>query len=432
MPGAEAVIDAAERARQRQIVQRILASSLFEKSERLREFLSYVAERALSGEPSKIHEEEIAIAVFGRSLSAQNSDTIVRVHASQLRKRLQQYFAAEGTLEPVIIEIPKGSYTPVFRTRDAEVVDAGSAQSTLPAAVPAHAHRWILAAAALAIFLCGAGVPYAYYQWVLFYRVSGLPTDSRTVKEFWSVVLPPGRQTDIVLADSSLSLFADLIHRPVTLSEYLERDFAGLTRGLDSDPGLVRASRMLMHRQNTTIGDANLARKLGLLAAGLQTRASLFYARDYHTRAFKSDNVILVGARRANPWVELVEDRLNFRFGYDEERRIAVIENRAPAAGERASYAVELQGVSRQGYAVIALLPNQNNDGTILYFAGTEMEGTEVCGDFLTNEERVSWLRSLPGKRLAGAFPAFEVLLKTTVIGGATPTFDVVTYRVRR
>lgn len=45
-------------------------------------------------------------------------DNIVRVHASTLRKRLEQYFAGEGANEPLILEIPRGNYAPVFRTRE--------------------------------------------------------------------------------------------------------------------------------------------------------------------------------------------------------------------------------------------------------------------------------------------------------------------------
>ena len=47
-------------------------------------------------------------------------DTLVRVLVSQLRKKLHEHFAGEGHDEPVIIEIPKGSYVPVFRPRPEE------------------------------------------------------------------------------------------------------------------------------------------------------------------------------------------------------------------------------------------------------------------------------------------------------------------------
>jgi hypothetical protein len=39
------------------------------------------------------------------------------VQISQLRKKLQEHFSEEGRDEPLIIEIPKGNYVPVFRPR---------------------------------------------------------------------------------------------------------------------------------------------------------------------------------------------------------------------------------------------------------------------------------------------------------------------------
>src|SRR5262245_42214962 len=101
------------------LVQRVAASAAFRKSRRLQDFLLFVCERALRDADCVVHEQEIGIAVFGRAPDFDSShDTLVRVQASQLRKRLQQYFSSDGADEAVIIEVPKGRYTPVFRARD--------------------------------------------------------------------------------------------------------------------------------------------------------------------------------------------------------------------------------------------------------------------------------------------------------------------------
>jgi len=56
--------------------------------------------------------------VLGRPPDYDTShDTLVRVLVSQLRKKLHEHFATDGRDEPVIVEIPKGSYVPVFRPR---------------------------------------------------------------------------------------------------------------------------------------------------------------------------------------------------------------------------------------------------------------------------------------------------------------------------
>ena len=72
--------------------------------------------------PAEIHEQEVGHKVFGRPRDYDTgSDNIVRVHASMLRKRLEQYFAEDGAAEPVIVEIPRGNYAPVFHERAVEL-----------------------------------------------------------------------------------------------------------------------------------------------------------------------------------------------------------------------------------------------------------------------------------------------------------------------
>ena len=102
----------------RAILRRILSSRQIEKSTRIRDLLAYVCEKALIEELIEIHEQEIGIKVFGRKADYDTmADNVVRVTASQARRKVEQYFATDGVWEPVILEIPKGQYTPVFRER---------------------------------------------------------------------------------------------------------------------------------------------------------------------------------------------------------------------------------------------------------------------------------------------------------------------------
>jgi hypothetical protein len=98
-----------------QLVERILASRYFVKSERLRTFLVYLCRTALEGRTHEINEETIAAQVFGRGVSFDPAvDTLVRSHAFRLRQRLQQYFSSEEPDAQLTLEIPKGGYAPVF------------------------------------------------------------------------------------------------------------------------------------------------------------------------------------------------------------------------------------------------------------------------------------------------------------------------------
>src|SRR6516225_9553340 len=109
----------------RLLVERLAASTYFNKSARLRDLLVYLTERVLEDEAVEIHEQEVGFRVFGRARDYDTAaDNIVRVHASMLRKRLDQYFVAEGATEPTVIEIPRGNYAPVFRERPKDVAEA--------------------------------------------------------------------------------------------------------------------------------------------------------------------------------------------------------------------------------------------------------------------------------------------------------------------
>jgi hypothetical protein len=115
------------------LVERVAVSRYIGRSARLRNFFLYVCERVLKDDADQIHEQELGHAVFGRSRDYDTgADNIVRVHASLLRKRLEQYFAAEGKDEPMVIELPKGNYAPVFRARVQPEPEIPSPDPALP------------------------------------------------------------------------------------------------------------------------------------------------------------------------------------------------------------------------------------------------------------------------------------------------------------
>lgn len=99
-------------------VQRILESRIFSNCDRLIRFVSFAAQHALksSGEPLK--EYVIGLEVFDRASSYDpRIDPIVRVEARRLRSKLNSYYASVGREDPVLIEFPKGTYTPSFCRR---------------------------------------------------------------------------------------------------------------------------------------------------------------------------------------------------------------------------------------------------------------------------------------------------------------------------
>jgi hypothetical protein len=94
----------------RQHLQAILASRSFVTATRPRRFLTYIVEETLAGRKDGIKELVLGIEVFDRPADFDPKvDTIVRVEAGKLRKRLEEYYAQDGATATVRIEVPKGS-----------------------------------------------------------------------------------------------------------------------------------------------------------------------------------------------------------------------------------------------------------------------------------------------------------------------------------
>lgn len=100
-------------------LQRVLASPGFVRNERMSRFLRFIVERQLHGREGELKESLIGIEVFGRKPGFDpQHDSIVRTEAGRLRSRLSEYYTSEGKDDPMIIELPKGGYVPVFRRQD--------------------------------------------------------------------------------------------------------------------------------------------------------------------------------------------------------------------------------------------------------------------------------------------------------------------------
>jgi Tol biopolymer transport system component len=103
----------------RRQLERVLASPGFLRNERMSRFLRFLAERRLEGSDNQLKESVIAVEVFGRKPDHDPSqDSIVRTEAGRLRARLAEYYVGEGKDDGIVIDLPKGGYTPVFRLRD--------------------------------------------------------------------------------------------------------------------------------------------------------------------------------------------------------------------------------------------------------------------------------------------------------------------------
>jgi len=96
-------------------LEHVLRSPHFDGSTRSREFLRYVVDEVLAGRAAYLKQAAIAVEVFGRKPDFDAViDPIVRVQAGRLRRSLERYYLLSGESNSIRIELPKGSYAPVF------------------------------------------------------------------------------------------------------------------------------------------------------------------------------------------------------------------------------------------------------------------------------------------------------------------------------
>src|ERR1700730_5605144 len=90
-------------------------SPVFSHSSRQTKLLQYLCNKVLLGEAEHIKATTIAMEVFGRRWDFDESrDSIVRVEAHRLRRKLAKYYEGEGAKNHLRIVLAPGGYVPEF------------------------------------------------------------------------------------------------------------------------------------------------------------------------------------------------------------------------------------------------------------------------------------------------------------------------------
>jgi serine/threonine-protein kinase len=127
-------MDAGEIRRQ---TERVLSSRTFTASGRMSRFLRFAVERTLEGRGGELKEYLLGVEIFDREESFDpRVDPIVRVEARRLRSKLKSFYENEGSCDPLVIELPTGSYVPRFRIRGSEPSPASVAPERNIAVLP--------------------------------------------------------------------------------------------------------------------------------------------------------------------------------------------------------------------------------------------------------------------------------------------------------
>jgi len=411
-----------------ELVQRVAASSRFNKAPLLSRFLVHVCDRTLKGRQSEITEHQLGVQVFGRPISySPSEDNIVRNYARQLRKRLAEHFATEGRTEPFRIEIPVGGYVPVFvPQREDSATEALNEPTIMPRLSPALAGpqtaRWSWRRSLLLVFYSLVLASLVVYGTL---RFETRKTTSGLTQILWTQLFSPGADTFVVPADSGFGILQNLSKTRLPLAEYVNGRYTSLTL----PPMDIHNANDLYTQRYTSVVDLEVAANLSRLPEVVPGRLVLRFARDLRMDDLKQGNAILIGSMYSNPWAEVFQHNLNFRFDYRPQVNSSWIVNTNPHPGEARSYENNWDGPSHLTYAVIAFIPNLNGNGHVLLIQGLDMAGTQAAAELLFHESEIAPIlkqASLPG----GGLRPFEILLQTTSIGANAPNALIVATRI--
>jgi hypothetical protein len=350
------------------------------------------------------------------------------VHVRQLRLKLHEYFDGVGREEKLIVEIPKGSYAPVFRNaKPAEITTVAMAEAA-PVIPQSHGAvlPWVLVG--FLTILCA----------VLLYRSQG------NVQGAVSSIIPPAwpfsqifdarHQTVIVVADGNYGMLRILTGQRGSLDQYVNHEFPQRAPVAKMGEAGSSLNDYISNSTLTSFADVADAVSLIKMAGPLQKQAFVRSAKDLKVRDLDHENFIFIGSPASNPWVALFQDKLNFR-----ETEAAVGKsaksflNTHPLPNEQVQYqGLRWTGMEGEDYATIALLPNITHDGSVLILQGLQQEGTEAAGRFLAEPDNRRLLENELGIQVSDAKNQnvwFEALIRSRTVSGAPNSTTLVSVR---
>jgi hypothetical protein len=414
-------------------LRRLLGSPTFHGSKRCQQFLEYVCEKSLAGETGALKERSIALDVFGRHLDAvgHTEDTIVRVSAREVRKRLTQYYATpEGTVSAIVIVLPSGSYAPEFHyTKAPETKIAILESQPIPAAVPEHP---LLAAREsskpnvrlrlLIAAVCGAALVAAGAA-----TVKWRTTDARSVafQRFWAPVI---HSSEPLLVGVGHPLVYQPSHRAAQLSERrLPATPFPVQRALELAPEELNGADIVpVFDQFVGFGDMVAANEVSQMLAQRSRSVRLMMASSIPFSDLRQFQTYLIGSV-SNHWTMELGQNWRFRFGWTVDHQPEFVDT---LAGSKREWRIPSRdnGSTPEDYSMICRIPNSPTGKLLIVSAGIKQFGTEAAGRILSDPVALGTiLNQLPR---GWEEKNVQVILHMKVIGNTPAQPDLVAAHV--
>jgi hypothetical protein len=433
-----------------QHLEELLHGAAFRGSHRSGQFLRYVVNQSVSGHCDELKERLIGIELFGRSPSYDTGeDAIVRVTASDVRRRLLQHYGTHVTETEFRIRLPLGSYIPEI-VRDVpvkvEALDEEQIESPVNFLVPSSPltdgqesaavdQKKVLALFQVSRFwtqrlvlLCclGGAVCCCLLAVWLTVHANRVRTDS-----LWGTLFDVQVSTKLITSDPNIVEIQELTGQTVTLSDYANRRFVPDPEKVT--PQLMKFSTEILRGDKAAAVDTGVAVNVAESMDQVKTgRLTIQAARTLRfSDLLKDGNFILLGSPRSNPWALFYNDHLDFRFVFDKNSGQEIIENIQPRSGESSRYVPTAMGFATgQSFAVASYLRNPDHLGHVLLIAGANAEGTEAAADLMTDSAKLSAVMSRCGLPHKAPIPNFQLLLRLSTMAGSPGHSEVIVCHV--
>lgn len=441
----------------RQHLKEIVDGTAFKGSHRCAQFLSYVVDKAIAGDFESLKERVIGVELFGRSSSYYTGDdAIVRVTASDVRKRLLQHYGIYGTPSGIRISLPPGSYVPeithellpapvqsagtgpvAVTTRVLEHVPAAQGPATvsaetagisdavvavekLPAETRNSVRRWQLIA--LLLLIGNVALAGAYLMRVR--RTADAPQNALP----WRALFTPSRATHVITSDPSIVNVQEITGGELSVSDYANHRYIPEPNKLTPDE--LRFCHILLGGDTSSAAavDTPIAASVVELGRTNARNIDVHAARSIRLEDLKTDdNFVFLGSPRSDPWVSLFSDQLDFVFAFDKTTKQEFIRNVHPKPNEQAAYYPTAPGwATGQSFGILAFVRNPDQDGQVLLLAGASGEGTEAAGKLATDPGRLTPILHSCGISPSGPLQHFELLLRFSSMAGSPNDISVI------
>ena len=401
-----------------QQVDKLINSHSLRGSESLCKLLRYLAEHSLDHPGVALKEYQIATEVLGRPAGFDpQSDSTVRVQAGRLRMKLAEYYAHEGSDDPILVEVPKGSYALTFQLRTP--LASGPAQHPVglerdekPASQSSN-RGWVMAVVCLVVLLAASLLTTAM---LLAGRGRALVGAKDPVpvayQIFWDRFVTAPQPPWVIFSN------ANFVGRPQTNMRYFNSSTDSREVILDHYTGVGEV--LAIHE---------LDRVFGVLNRQLRVKRGALFSLD----DVRNYDLIFIGSPAENLTLLEIPGTQEFvfqRVNSGPRKGDMEVINVHPASGESQVFMASpsSQSVS-EDYAIVGLKPGLDPAHSMLILAGTTTVGTQAAAEYVCREDSLAELLQRLGVSKPGEIKPFEALLRVKVTHGVPVKADLVALR---